>query len=93
MVSERGPYAVSYYKRFEKDLRRLPVDDQRRVVKAIDALKNNPRPPGVKKLSGQENFWRIRVGDYRVIYAIEDQMLRVFVVRLAPRGDAYRGLD
>ncbi len=50
----------------------------------------NPRPPGVVKLEGDENLWRIRIGDYRVIYEIHDDRLVVVVLRVANRKDAYR---
>jgi mRNA interferase RelE/StbE len=53
---------------------------------------NNPRPNGNKKLKGYKNLWRIRVGEWRIIYAIEDERLIVLVVELAPWGQAYKDL-
>lgn len=69
----------------------LPEPDQSRVLKRIDALEDNPRPPGYKKVHGTDYF-RIRVGDYRVVYSIEDEVLVVLVVRVGHRKEIYRGL-
>jgi len=75
----------------ERRIRRLPKDLIKRLRKAIDALGDNPRPPGYKKLVGMD-LYRIRVGNWRVIYTIEDDQLIVLVVTVAPRGSAYRNL-
>ena len=61
-----------------------------RVVAAIDALAEEPRPAGVKKLVGSEHTYRIRVADYRVVYSIEDRLLVVLVERIRRRGEVYR---
>ena len=61
-----------------------------RIAAAIEALAGDPRPSGVTKLRGPEAFYRIRVGDYRVVYAIEDDGLLVLVVRVAHRREVYR---
>jgi mRNA interferase RelE/StbE len=53
-------------------------------------LEQNPRPPGCKQLAGDSGFYRIRVGDYRVIYSIEDDVLLVLVLKVGPRRDIYR---
>lgn len=63
---------------------------KRRIGRAIDALEINPRPPGCIKLTGEENVWRVRVGDYRILYEIFDQRLSILIVRIANRRDAYR---
>ena len=63
---------------------------KRRIGQAIDALAMNPRPPGGVKLTGEENAWRIRVGDYRVLYEIHDARLVILVIRIANRREAYR---
>jgi mRNA interferase RelE/StbE len=73
-----------------KQLSKLPTKAQRRIVAGIDALRFEPRPHGVKKLSGEEDHYRIRVGDYRVIYTIRDRELIVIVFRIADRKDVYR---
>ena len=63
---------------------------KRRIGRAIDALEINPRPPGCIKLTGVENVWRVRVGDYRILYEVFDQRLSILVIRIANRRDAYR---
>src|SRR5436305_7017442 len=78
----------------EKSLRKLPVSIQKRIVTAIDDLRSDPRPAGCVKLAGAESadaYWRIRVGDYRIVYALRDRELIVLVVRIAHRKDVYRG--
>jgi len=56
----------------------------------IDALADGPRPAGAKKLKGGGELWRIRVGDYRIVYAVRDRILLVLVVRVAHRREVYR---
>jgi len=76
----------------EKALRRLPRGLLQHVEQAIDDLSANPRPPGCKKLVGHRDLYRVRVRDWRIIYAIEDDRLIVLIVKIAPRGAAYRDL-
>lgn len=83
-------YAVEFLPSAEKALKRLPIVAQRRIVLAVAELADNPRPVGSVKLAGDENAWRIRVGDYRVLYDIRDRQLVVLVVRLGHRKDVYR---
>ena len=73
-----------------RQLEKLEAAARRRVRLAIDALGKTPRPNGCKKLSATDNAYRIRVGDYRVLYEIEDRRLVVLVVRVAHRREAYR---
>ena len=84
-------YRVLFKPSAEKVLRKLPVSVQRRIVGAVEGLQDNPRPPGAVKLMGEPDLWRTRVGDYRVIYSIDDDRLIVLVVRIAHRKDIYRG--
>ncbi len=63
--------------------------DRQRVVERIRELRDNPRPPGVEKLSGR-NRYRVRQGQYRIVYSIEDPALIVFVVKIGHRKDVYR---
>ena len=65
--------------------------DRQRIVQRIQALGKNPRPVGVQKLSGKERY-RLRQGRYRILYAIEDRELTIFVIRIADRKEAYRKL-
>jgi len=83
-------YRIEFTRSAERDLRRLDRTMVPRVVAAIDALAEEPRPSGVKKLVGSEHTYRIRVGDYRVVYSIEDRLLVVLVERIRHRGDVYR---
>jgi mRNA interferase RelE/StbE len=73
-----------------RDLRAIPKEMLLRVGRKVDSLSDNPRPPGVEKLSGSENSYRVCVGDYRILYQIEDEVLRVLVVRVGHRRDIYR---
>ena len=75
----------------EKEIARLPKGDQRRVVRAIRNLSHDPRPRGSVKIT-DSSLYRMRVGVYRVIYAIEDDKLIVCIVRVRHRKDAYRKL-
>lgn len=72
-----------------KDLRRIPAPDVSRILNRIEALRDDPRPPGCERLSGQERY-RIRQGVYRILYEIGDQALVVTVVKVAHRKRAYR---
>ncbi|HET6546286.1 MAG TPA: type II toxin-antitoxin system RelE/ParE family toxin [Rhodanobacteraceae bacterium] len=72
-----------------KDLSRLPKADNRRIVARIRALAEDPRPQGCEKLAGRESY-RIRQGNYRVVYTIDDDRVIVEVVRVGHRGDVYR---
>lgn len=83
-------YAIEYKASTDKALQRLPVTIQRRIVAATEKLADDPRPPGCVKLAGDDNAWRIRVGDYRVVYEIHDRRLLVLVVRIGHRKDIYR---
>lgn len=84
-------YTVGTAPAVDKQLSRMPRSIQRRLTEAIEGLESNPRPHGVKKLEGHDDLWRVRVGDYRIIYTIEDDRLLVLVVKIGHRGDVYRG--
>lgn len=74
----------------EKDLKRLSPEIRARVTPPIIALATNPRPAGCRKLAGSKHDWRIRVGDYRVIYEIADEIRIVRVNRVRHRREVYR---
>jgi len=74
----------------EKDLRRLPNPIHDRIVRVVSALSKDPRPFGCRKLTGSENDWRIRVGDYRVIYEIANANRIVRINRVRHRKEVYR---
>ncbi len=68
----------------------LPRDVARRIYARVDSLASNPRPNGCQKLQGGDNEYRVRVGDYRIVYAIEDKAILVIVLRVRHRRDVYR---
>jgi mRNA interferase RelE/StbE len=74
----------------EKDLKKLPQKVFHRLVTNIKTLAENPRPSGCRKITGSEDDWRIRVGDYRIIYAIDDKGQAVRIMRVRDRREAYR---
>ncbi len=86
-------YAVEFTPHADRDFRRLSRDVQTRLASRIDALGDDPRPAAARKLTGtDEELYRIRVGDYRIIYQILDQALLVLIVRLGHRRDVYQNL-
>lgn len=82
-------YTVVFLRRAQKELGNLPSAEYQQVRNAIADLANDPRPSGCKKLSGRDG-WRIRIGNYRVIYDINDRELLVTVVQVGNRRDIYR---
>ena len=82
-------YTIEIRKRALRELHALPSDVQLRISAQIDELAHEPRPDGVKKLKGEKNAWRVRVGEYRVVYEIHDGVLFVLVVRIAHRREVY----
>lgn len=75
-----------------KELNDLPQYMHKRILLTINMLADNPRPFGCKKLKGCSDTWRIRVGDYRIVYEINDNILVVFIVKIAHRREVYRDL-
>jgi mRNA interferase RelE/StbE len=82
-------YRVILPKSVQKELNRLPDDVAGRIMARLRALEANPRPTDVKKLKGR-SAWRVRVGDYRIIYEIHDRELVVIVVTIGHRREVYR---
>lgn len=87
-------YRVRLGRRAERGLRRIRQGDPRgyrRIVEAIRALADDPLPPGATKLTGFDPpAWRLRIGEYRIVYEIHDDELLILVVNVAPRGEVYR---
>ena len=83
-------YRVLIERAAEKDLGRLSSGIHDRIIVAIQTLARNPRPPGCRKLSGTKGAWRIRVGDYRVVYEIADEIRIVRINRVRHRREVYR---
>ena len=82
-------YSVLVRRSAAREIEALPSKDRRRVVARISALVEDPRPPGCEKLSGDEKY-RVRQGDYRILYEIIDETLIVTVVKVGHRRDVYR---
>jgi mRNA interferase RelE/StbE len=83
-------YTVELKPAAVRDVKAIPERDRKRIKTRIDALAANPRPSGVKALQGGESYLRLRVGDYRIIYTVLDQMLLVVVIRIGNRREVYR---
>lgn len=83
-------YALEFTASALRELRALDRPVQRRVAAKIEGLRDDPFPPGVQKFQGEADHWRIRVGDYRVIYRIEKRRVVVVIVRIGHRREVYR---
>ena len=83
-------YTVTLERAAQRALDTLRGDLYRRTIEALRALADNPRPHGVKKLRGRADHYRVRVGDWRIVYTIRDRELVVLVLRIAHRGHVYR---
>ncbi|HEY7556281.1 MAG TPA: type II toxin-antitoxin system RelE/ParE family toxin [Candidatus Binatia bacterium] len=83
-------YEVLIERTAERDLKSLPTNIFNRIVSRIKTLSENPRPSGCHKLAGSRNDWRIRIGDYRVVYEIDDPHKRVKIFRIRHRREVYR---
>jgi len=84
-------YSIEIKESARKALSKIQKSDQVRICKAIEDLKENPRPSGVKKLKGNDN-WRIRVGNYRVVYEIDDEIIKIIVLAMGHRREIYKEL-
>lgn len=83
-------YSIEVTPRARKQLLKLPDNVSRRVEDAISALADDPRPAGARKLTGKDDLYRVRVGDYRLLYSVQQDVLLVLVVRIGRRRDVYR---
>ena len=102
-MARRGPrpsreeeprrYTVALAPRAVKELAAIDAVQRRRIARRIDALQENPRPPGAIRLAGHDDLWRLRVGDYRIIYAIDGGALVILVIRVGHQREIYRKLD
>ena len=86
-------YVVRIAPAAKREIKRLSKQNQRRVVAVMQALADNPRPHGYTPVEGFDGLFKVRVGDYRVIFTIEDDELLVVVVRVRHRSDVYRQLS
>ena len=83
-------YAIDFVPSAKRELQKLPREVQLKLNQRIDSLSLDPRPRGSKKLKGGDELWRIRMGDYRVVYEVRDKVLLVLVVRVSHRREVYR---
>jgi mRNA interferase RelE/StbE len=85
-------YRIEFARNALREFQNLPAQVKKRLKPKIEALGQNPRPRGVKKIEAKEDLYRIRVGDYRIIYEVQDKILLVLVVKLGNRKDIYKYL-
>jgi len=87
-----GPYSIELTKSARKEFLRLGKKAQKRILDAFNVLAANPRSELIKskRLRGAEDLYRIRVGDYRVVYEIRDQQIKIIVIKIGERSDVYR---
>jgi len=90
MTSPPRTYSIAVLRTAARVIARLPSDVRQRLVRAIDTLTTDPRPVGCQKLAGSGDHYRVRVGDYRIIYEVRDGELVVIVVTVGHRRDVYR---
>lgn len=83
-------YKLIYQKKYIKDLKHIPSRIQDAIESAVKDLSDNPRPHGYLKLKGYDELYRIRVGDYRIIYSIIDSKLVILVIEVGDRKDVYK---
>jgi len=88
-----GEYSVFVAPAFKREFKKLGQKVQRKIIKKLEGLAVDPRPAGVEKLSQDPRFWRVRVGDYRIIYAIDDKKSVVVACLVRHRRDAYRDIE
>ncbi len=85
-------YRIEFAPKAQRQFRDLEKSLQVRLGRRIESLGENPRPQGIKKLAGEEDLYRLRVGDYRILYQIQEKRLIVLVVGVGHRSQIYRGL-
>lgn len=83
-------YRIEWKRSATKELKRLSRDVIPRVLQAVEDLASAPYPPGAVKLRGTDHTYRLRVGDYRILYLVEEAVLRIEIVRVRHRSDVYR---
>ncbi len=83
-------YSIEFAPAAKRQFDKLPKDIQQRLAPRIEALASDPRPSGCMKLSGGDSEYRIRIGDYRVVYDVSEQQLRILVLKVGDRNGVYR---
>lgn len=83
-------YRIEISQSAERQLKKLQGDDQRRVVKAMLALTEDPHPKGSRKLTGYDNVFRVRAGQFRILYSVSGRKLIIIILKIGQRKDVYR---
>ena len=83
-------YSITFARSARKELQGLERPFALRMLSAIESLADDPRPSGCRKIRGSKDLWRIRIGDYRVVYSVEDASRVIDIVVVRHRSDAYR---
>ncbi len=83
-------YTITFARSAEKELGALSAKLVSRIFPKIENLSTNPRPSGCLKLTGENDLWRVRVGDYRVVYKVEDKLKLIDIISIRHRRDVYR---
>jgi mRNA interferase RelE/StbE len=83
-------YQVEITPAAQRTIKKLSKNVQRKIIETIEKLANEPRPVGVVKLSATENLYRVRTGDYRIIYEIQDKILLIVITKVGHRRDVYK---
>ena len=86
-------YRVEFTAKARESLSRLPKTVQARLAKQIASLADDPRPVGARKIKGQDDCYRVRQGDYRIVYAVMDDLLFVLIVRAGHRKEVYERME
>ena len=83
-------YAITFARSARRELEKIDPSLARRILITIEELSNEPRPPGCRKLQGSTNLWRVRIGDYRVVYSVDDRHRVIDITAVRHRREAYR---
>jgi mRNA interferase RelE/StbE len=84
------PHTVEFLRSAAREFSFLPKSRQTQLTRRIDGLQENPLPPGVRKIEGADKLYRLRVGDYRILYEVDDHRKAVTIIKIGHRRDVYR---
>jgi mRNA interferase RelE/StbE len=90
LANSKAEYEITFTRTARKELEILDNRIVRRIIRKIESLASNARPTGCEKFKGHENLWRVRVGDYRIVYSVNDKMRIIDITLIRHRKDAYR---
>lgn len=85
-------YRIEVKKSAAKTLKKIPKADRKRIVDKIDNLAKSPPNPDITKMKGNNPFYKVRIGDYRIVYEIQDEVLLILIIKIGHRKDIYRNL-